>query len=226
MLQGEKIELMNQPQEKRTDYKIQPFFSIWLHPKKTAQFILEHKNWTYTIGFILLGGIAKGISELEDTKLYPSFQTWLLLLACIITGPFIGAVSVAIGTAVTWIVGKIFGGKGSFEDIWKVTSVSSIPSIAITPFLIVWMANSPQTFFDTNYESSTIILNIAAFASLLISTIVSVWSLVINIAGIAVAHRFSNWKAFFTIFIPTFLLIVVIGILGLLLYSPFSGISI
>lgn len=215
---------MNRPQDKQTEYKIQPFFSIWLHPKKTAQFILDHKNWTYSIGFILLGGIATGISELEDTNLYPSFQTWLLLMACIIAGPFIGAFSVAIGTAITWLVGKIFGGKGSFEDIWKVTSVSTIPTIAITPFLIIWMANSPQTFFDTNYESSTIILNIAAFASLLISTIVSVWSLVIYIAGIAVAHRFSSWKAFFTIFIPPFLLLVVIVVLGFISYNVFSGI--
>lgn len=217
---------MNLPQEKHTDYKIQPFFSIWLHPKKTVQFLIDQKNWTYTTGFMLLGGIATGISELEDTKLYPSFPTWLLLMACILAGPFIGAASVAIGTTVTWLVGKIFGGKGSFEDILKVISVSTIPSIAITPFLIVWMANSPQTFFDTNYETSTIILNIATVASLLISTIVSVWSIVISIAGVAVAHRFSNWKAFFTIFIPSFLLLVVIGVLGVILYSAFSGISI
>lgn len=217
---------MNPPQEKHTDYQIQPFFSIWFHPKKTAQFLIDQKNWTYTMGFALLGGIATGISELEDTKLYPSYQTWLLLLACIIAGPFIGAVSVSIGTAVTWLVGKIFGGKGSFEDILKVISVSSIPSIAITPFLIVWMANSPQTFFDTNYETSTIIINIAKDASLLIGTIVSVWSIVISIAGVAVAHRFSNWKAFFTIFIPSFLLLVVIAVLGVVLYSAFTGISI
>lgn len=214
---------MNLLQDHHHEYEIQPFFSIWWHPKRTAQYLINQKKWTYTIFLILLGGIASSIMCLEDTKLYPSYATWLLLMACILSGPFIGIFTVLISTVVTWLVGKIFGGKGSFEDILRVKSALFIPTITITPFMIMWMANSPQTFFDTDYVTSNVMIGISTI-SFLIAIIISVWTFVINVAGVAVAHRFSNWKAFFTIFIPTFLLLIVCLTFGVLFFIAFSTI--
>ena len=203
---------MNQPQVKPQNYQIQPFFSAWLHPKKTAQYLIDHKKWTYSLILVLLGGMASCITRLVDTKSYPTYSTWLLLLVCIIVGPFIGIASVTISTFFTWIIGKIFGGKGSFEDIFKVTSLTSVPTIAIAPFLIVWMANSPLTFFDTGLEPDFKTL-ISLIVFWLVTLVTGIWAFVINVVGVAVAHRFSNWKAFFTIIIPGILLmLVVIGL--------------
>ncbi len=194
---------MNQPQEQHQNYKIQPFFSTWLHPKKTAQYLIDHKKWTYSLIFVLLGGMATGIASLEDTDYYPTYPTWLLLVGCIIAGPFLGIVSVTISTFFSWVVGKIFKGKGSFSDLFKITSLTSIPTIAIAPIMLVWMGNSPLTYFDTGLKSSSsYIMIMAAVVYWLITITVGIWSFVINVAGVATAHRFSNWKAFFTIIIP------------------------
>ena len=210
---------MNQPQEQPQNYEIQPFFSTWLHPKKTAQYLIDHKKWTYTLIFVLLGGIASCITGLEASDFYPTYSTWLLLLACIIAGPFIGIVSVTISTFFTWLVGKIFGGKGSFEDIFKVTSLSSVPTIWIVPFMLLWMANSPQTYFDTGLKTSSVTI-ILAIVFWLVSIVSGIWSFVINVAGVAIAHRFSNWKAFFTLVIPGIVfLVIIIGLVVLLIIS-------
>ena len=203
---------MNQPQKQPQNYEIQPFFSTWLHPKKTAQYLIDHKKWTYALIFVLLGGMASGITGLEDTTYYPTYSTWILLLGCIVAGPFIGIVSVSISTFFTWLIGKIFGGKGSFEDIFKVTSLTAIPTIGISPFLLVWMANFPLTYFDTGQETNLVTI-MSAIVFWLVTLVTGIWAFVINVAGVAIAHRFSNWKAFFTIMIPgIILLLVVIGL--------------
>ncbi|WP_102692446.1 Yip1 family protein [Rummeliibacillus pycnus] len=208
---------MNQPQKQPQNYEIQPFFSTWLHPKKTAQYLIDHKKWTYALIFVLLGGMASGITGLEDTTYYPTYSTWILLLGCIVAGPFIGIVSVSISTFFTWLIGKIFGGKGSFEDIFKVTSLTAIPTIGISPFLLVWMANFPLTYFDTGQETNLVTI-MSAIVFWLVTLVTGIWAFVINVAGVAIAHRFSNWKAFFTIIIPgIILLLVVIGLVLLFL---------
>lgn len=208
---------MNQPQKQPQNYEIQPFFSTWLHPKKTAQYLIDHKKWTYALIFVLLGGMASGITGLEDTTYYPTYSTWILLLGCIVAGPFIGIVSVSISTFFTWLIGKIFGGKGSFEDIFKVTSLTAIPTIGIAPFLLVWMANFPLTYFDTGQETNLVTI-MSAIVFWLVTLVTGIWAFVINVAGVAIAHRFSNWKAFFTIMIPgIILLLVVIGLVLLFL---------
>lgn len=208
---------MNQPQKQPQNYEIQPFFSTWLHPKKTAQYLIDHKKWTYALIFVLLGGMASGITGLEDTTYYPTYSTWILLLGCIVAGPFIGIVSVSISTFFTWLIGKIFGGKGSFEDIFKVTSLTAIPTIGISPFLLVWMANFPLTYFDTGQETNLVTI-MSAIVFWLVTLVTGIWAFVINVAGVAIAHRFSNWKAFFTIMIPgIILLLVVIGLVLLFL---------
>ncbi|MFJ8262582.1 Yip1 family protein [Rummeliibacillus sp. NPDC094406] len=210
---------MNQPQEQPQNYKIQPFFSTWLHPKKTAQYLIDHKKWTYSLIFVLLGGIASGITGLAASDFYPTYSTWILLLTCILVGPFIGIFSVTISTFFTWLVGKIFRGKGSFEDVFKVTSLSYVPSIAMAPFLLLWMANSPLTYFDTGIEFSAVTI-ISAIVFMLISIVAGVWSFVISVAGVAIAHRFSNWKAFFTLVIPGIIFgAIIIGIVVLLIIS-------
>ncbi|MGX9133899.1 Yip1 family protein [Rummeliibacillus sp. JY-2-4R] len=208
---------MNKPQIQRQNYEIQPFFTTWLHPKKTAQYLIDHKKWTYALIFVLLGGMATGITGLEDTDYYPAYPTWLLLVGCIIGGPFLGFISVTISTFFSWVVGKIFKGKGTFEDVFKVTSLTSIPTIAIAPILLVWMANSPLTYFDTGDLKSSYFTVIVGVVSWLITILIGIWAFVINVAGIAVAHRFSNWKAFFTIIIPGIIFIVIIIVFMLLL---------
>lgn len=207
---------MNQPD----DYKIQPFFSIWLHPKKTASYVIEHKNWTYVILYVILGGMASTMIGLSGQELYPSFSIWLLLLGCILAGPFIGAVSVIISSCVIWLVGKLFKGKGSFEDIFKVISLSSIPNITLAPFMLVWMANAPQSFFNMNDEALT---NGAAIISIVLTLavfIVTIWTFVIQVGSVATAHRFSNWRSFFTLVLPGIVIgLILIGIVLLLVIT-------
>lgn len=203
---------MNQPQERHQKEEIQPFFSVWLHPKKTAQYLIDHKKWTYALIFLVLGGIAEGITGLEDTKIYPTYPTWIMLVACILLGPFIAAISVSVSAFIIWLVGKMFGGKGKYEELFKVTTLTSIPIMSIAPFMLLWMANSPETYFNTDIETSSIV-SILEFISALVYLVVGVWSFVINIAGVATAHQFSNWKAFFTIIIPAIIFVaLIIGI--------------
>ncbi|MGE7930954.1 hypothetical protein [Viridibacillus arvi] len=87
---------MNELQETKQQEMLHPFFSIWLHPKKTARYILDHKGLGYAIIFILLGGMASVLFSAMDSESL-DLPTWAILLICLIGGPFIGLFHLLLG---------------------------------------------------------------------------------------------------------------------------------
>ncbi|KOO52475.1 Yip1 family protein [Viridibacillus arvi] len=213
---------MNELQETKQQEMLHPFFSIWLHPKKTARYILDHKGLGYAIIFILLGGMAGVLFSAMDAESL-DIPTWGILLICLIGGPFIGLFSSAIGAGVFLLIGKLFKGKATYKEMFKVMGLSSIPHIWLAPILLLWMAFSPETFFRMDSDYLEVKNLLVTLISSLVSLCVTIWSFVINVAVIAETHRFSNWRAFFTIFIPGFVVFVILLIIVIILTFSIMG---
>ncbi|ETT82625.1 Yip1 family protein [Viridibacillus sp. FSL R5-0477] len=214
---------MNELQETKQQEVLHPFFSIWLHPKKTARYILDYKGLGYAIMFILLGGMAGVLFGAMDSKLPLDIPTWGILLICVIGGPFIGLFSSAIGAGVILLIGKLFKGKATYNEMFKVMGLSSIPHIWLAPILLLWMAFSPETFFRMDSDYLEVKNLIVTLVSSLITFCVTIWAVVINVGVVAETHRFSNWRAFFTIFIPGFLAFIVLLIIVIIFTFSFIG---
>ncbi|QOV13023.1 Yip1 family protein [Viridibacillus arvi] len=213
---------MNELQETKQQEMLHPFFSIWLHPKKTARYILDHKGLGYAIIFILLGGMAGVLFSAMDAESL-DIPTWGILLICLIGGPFIGLFSSTIGAGVFLLIGKLFKGKATYKEMFKVMGLSSIPHIWLAPILLLWMAFSPETFFRMDSDYLEVKNLLVTLISSLVSLCVTIWSFVINVAVIAETHRFSNWRAFFTIFIPGFVVFAILLIIVIIFTFSIMG---
>ena len=198
-----------------------PFLSVWLHPKQTARYVIEHKSIMYVFMLILLGYIASAFSAFIDSALYPDFSyVWIFLIA-IILGPIFGIIMMFITSGIIFLVGKLLKGTGSFWDVFKAASLSCIPAIFVGPFYILWMFVSPESFFFEGGAST-----IATIVSI-IMIVTSIWSVVIIVGAIAEANQFSIIRSIVALIIPAIilfiLLLVVLTIIAYAFVAIFSS---
>ena len=181
-----------------------PFLSVWLHPKQTARYVIEHKTIVYALMLVVIGYIASGFSGFMNSELYPDFSYVWIFLISIILGPILGIIMMFIASGIVFLIGKLLKGTGSFWDVFKASSLSSIPAIFTGPFYILWMFVSPESFFFEDEVSA-----IAVIVSI-IMIVTSLWSVIILVAAIAEAHQFSILRSIISLIIPAILLFIFI----------------
>ncbi|WP_234447802.1 YIP1 family protein [Viridibacillus soli] len=209
---------MNSFEEMKEKDQIQPFFSIWLNPKKTVRFVLEEKSIGYAIMFAILSGIAGSFIGILDTELYPMLPIWGIVLLCTLLGPIFGLLSVSVSSLVIWLFGKLFGGQATYKEMFKGLSIGGIPEIWLFPFMFIWMAFSPVTYFKNDIVPGDVSFTIIAVVASIASIVIGIWQIVINVAIVSEVHRFSTWRAVLTIFIPGLILVItLIMIVGIIL---------
>lgn len=177
-----------------------PFFSVWLHPKQTARYLIEKKTVLYAIVLIVIGLMASSILGFQNSGMYPDVPYVWIVVTTILFAPLIGIIAYFISVGVSFLVGKLLRGAGGFWDIAKALSLSTIPMIFAWPIYVVWLVVSPESFFLEEYT------DIMAIIGSLVMAVTSIWSFVITIGALAEAHRYSNWRAFFTLIIPSILI--------------------
>ena len=176
-----------------------PFLSVWLHPKQTARYVIEHKTIVYPLILLVIGYILTGSAEVFNTEAYPDISFVWLFLIFIILVPIIGMIFMFITTGIVFLIGKLLNGTGSFWDVFKASSMSGIPAICTSPVLILGA-------FLNEVSAIGVIVNILTIA-------ISIWAIVILVAAIAEAHQFSIIRSIITLIVPTIILIfLLIGI--------------
>ncbi len=181
-----------------------PFLSVWLHPKQTARYVIEHKTIVYALMLVVIGYIASGFSGFMNSELYPDFSYVWIFLISIILGPILGIIIMFIASGIVFLIGKLLKGTGSFWDVFKASSLSSIPAIFTGPFYILWMFVSPESFFFEDGVST-----VAVIVSI-IMIVTAIWSVIILVAAIAEAHQFSIIRSIISLIIPAILLFIFI----------------
>ncbi|KOS69008.1 hypothetical protein AEA09_10935 [Lysinibacillus contaminans] len=199
---------LHQKDEQQT-VKLNPFTSVWLHPKKTARYMIDVKSIGYVILILSISNIGVLLSNVMEIGL----PVWLIILLCIFLAPIAGLFGSAIFTCATWLFGKLFKGTATFSELFKALSLTAIPYIALIPFYLIWLYVSPESLLIADYIGPTPWI---FWLTTLATIIISIWSFVITVAAVAEAHQISNWKAFFTVFIPSILLVVFITIIVVL----------
>ena len=177
-----------------------PFLSVWLHPKQTARYVIEHKTIVYPLILLVIGYVLAGSAELLNTEAYPDLSFGWLFLIFIILVPIIGMGFMFMTAGIVFFIGKLLDGTGSFWDVFKASSISSIPAICIAPLLILGTAVNE-------------VIAVGPIAGIL-TFVISIWAIVILVAAIAEAHQFSIIRSIITLIIPTILLVfLLIGVL-------------
>ena len=176
-----------------------PFLSVWLHPKQTARYVIEHKTIVYPLILLVIAYVLTGSAELFKTEAYPDLSFVWLFLIFVILVPIIGMIFMFITTGIVFFIGKLLNGTGSFWDVFKASSISSILSICAAPFFILGAVLN-------EVSAVGLIVNI-------LTIVISIWSVVILVAAIAEAHQFSIIRSIVTLIVPAIILVfLLIGV--------------
>ena len=199
---------------------LNPFLTVWMHPKQTARDMIDNKPLGFIFVLIAIGSFAAFGSGYVNSELDDTLSVPILVILSLFLGPLVGIIIMFIYSGILFLVGKLLRGTGSFWDIFKAGALTYIPSMVTGFFYYIWMVFSPASYFSM-YETSAFSIIVP-----LLSFVFGVWSIVINIAALAEAHRFSNWRAFFTLLIPFIIVMififVIIAIIGIAFFSMFS----
>ncbi|MFJ5764026.1 YIP1 family protein [Lysinibacillus sp. NPDC093210] len=202
--------------------KVNPFLSTWMHPKQTARYMIDAKSIGYAILVMSIGYIGSLLSGLIDSNFLLDVSPWIIVLFCVILAPIAAIIGTAFSTLIFWLVGKLFKGTATYSDMFKALSLTAVPFIVVVPFYLIWLFTSPESLMDTNFIGSAPWI---FWPTMLLTAVVGVWSFVTTVAVVAEAHQISNWKAFFTIFIPSIIGGIIVFVLIVVLFIGLIGIG-
>ncbi|HSJ37750.1 MAG TPA: Yip1 family protein [Planococcus sp. (in: firmicutes)] len=203
----------------RKEREVNPLTDIWLRTRETVRFVIEHKSAKYIILLIVLTGFASGLIGLMNTRSADT-ATWAVVFQVLIGGPIGSAFGFFIGAAILVLVGRLFKGKATYEEMFRALVTAQIPQIWLLPLLTIWAFAAPETFFadrmDVAGDPIVVIMSI-------VMAVVSVWTFVIVCKAVGEAHRVSSWKGFFIVLIPGFIITTIVFIIVFVLFASFFG---
>ena len=194
--------------------KLNPFTAIWTRPRAAVRHVIEEKSSGFIFLLIVLAGFAAGLLSTLDSELFLPVGGMILL--ALFFGPIGVVISTAIGAGVYLLIGKLFKGKSTYTEMFRAILTGQIPQVWLIPLILLWMLLLPETYFLQAEDMLFAEPDFLSLVFLIILVIISIWTFFVQCKAIAEAHRFSAWKGFFVIMIPTVLVIgAIIGLIAL-----------
>lgn len=196
---------------------LNPFTDIWLRTRETVRFVIEQKSFKFIILLIVLTGFASGLIGMMNERSF-EMAPWAAILQALVTGPIGSAFGYFLGAAVLVLVGRLFKGTATYQDMFKALATAQIPQIWLLPLLIIWLLASPDTFLAdrTDVEGSPIVAIMS-----IVMAVVSIWTFIIVCKAVGEAHQVSSWKGFFIVVLPGILITIIVLILVFVLFASF-----
>jgi hypothetical protein len=125
---------------------------------------------------------------------------------------------------ISW-TGKWLKGRAGTVAITRVLAFSQLPAITLLCIQIPCVLLFGMELFTSNpylYNSETL-GQVVTKTWLILSVIMSIWSFILGIIGLAELQNFSLWKSFLNYMIPILIIILVISIpIAVYFYSLFN----
>ena len=208
-----------------TEYtQLNPFTAIWTRPRETVRYVIEEKQTSFIIILLILTGFAGGLSGASSEE--QVFSAATVIFGSLFLGPLVVFVGSAIASGIYFLLGKLFGGVGTYTEMFRAIVTSGIPQIWLLPMWLIWLLASPATFYTESdpllAEPETGLGMAVGFVLLAVAFVVVVWTFVVQCKAVGEAQRFSAWRGFFVVVIPSFLIgVVVIFFLVAILFASF-----
>ncbi|MFZ0565466.1 MAG: Yip1 family protein [Chlamydiales bacterium] len=192
--------------------QINPWVSIWLHPKKTMGYLLATDPRKYILWLAIIGGILSSIPWINQFWIqYPENKSLIRILVIFITiiiGGLIGIAYLYLGGWLYKLTGSWLGGKGDFIQAKCAVGWANYPFIVASLFALFNLAVIPNPWLQGIMG--------------LLYVILVIWAFIIFMNLLAQAHQFSAWKSLLSFFITLFLVFAALMVIALLtpLISP------
>ncbi|RLJ91437.1 Yip1 family protein [Planococcus citreus] len=205
----------------RNERGLNPFTDIWLRTRETVRFVIERKSFKFIILLIVLTGFASGLIGMMNER-SSDMPAWAAILQALVTGPIGSAFGYFLGAAILVLVGRLFKGTATYQEMFKALVPAQIPQIWLLPLLIIWVLASPETFLAdrTDVKGNPIVVIMS-----IVMAVVSIWTFIIVCKAVGKAHRVSSWKGFFIVVLPgiiiTFIVLLIVFVLFASFFSEF-----
>lgn len=204
-----------------------PLFTIWTQPKKTVQYMLDHKSVSYGLVLIILAAISSGMLAFSDTGVLGNFSLPGILTISIVTILLISIPAWFINAGLyTWI-GKLLGGTGNIRNMCLAVAAGATPGILMLPIGIIALLIYGQSLFvepPGMFAITNMSLGFYIFYNI-IMVAVAIFGTVILSKGIGLVHNFSAWRGFGTIMIVVGIILAILAVIGvgLVIFIIFLG---
>lgn len=210
---------LNENEQDRIEKKMNPWFTMWVYPRKTTRYVIENSKMTSVILLAMLSGVGSALNTASNRDLGEITSTSTIIFISFIFGPLLGLLGWFIFSFISYIVGKWFGGSGSMKELQKAIAWAYVPLVWSLLFWIPELAIMGDAMFqsvevDIGVGQAIILLILA-----LLELTICIWYIVSNIKAISEAHRFSAWKGLLTVLLPSSIIVFVLIIILLLLIA-------
>lgn len=190
-----------------------PWKTIWVHPRETVQAIVAEnpKKHLWILSFIY--GFTALLNGFQSFPLALKFGLLPLLLLTVIFAALFGYVFISAWSWVIVKVGRIFGGKATFESARAAYAWSCVPLIGNIPLWILIMLFYSDLFF---YGVERILMpGPAAFLFIILmgKLVFAIWSIVLYLQTLAEVQNFSILRAIGNVILSSIALAIAVAFL-------------
>ncbi|WP_342504920.1 Yip1 family protein [Sporosarcina sp. FSL K6-2383] len=190
--------------------------SIWLEPRETVRYAIDHKTMKYALMLVLIASLFDVLNVMTQNNLDTTIPASGFIIWLIVLSPVLGLIGWWIGAGLATMVGTWFGGTGTFAELKMAYALSCIPVIIGGLIWIPDLLILGKSLFLEDISVSGWRL-IWQFFSGFIGIVIGIWSFIITVMIVAEAHRISGWRGFWTVVIPSALIVIVV----LIFFLPF-----
>lgn len=177
--------------------QINPWLSMWMHPRETIQAIISFKP---SYHFILLAIIVGWPAAIQLSQIYAISQSLslpMILLITVLGSPILGTFGILIFTTVIYLIGKLLGSQASFSETKCAVAWSNIPGIFSVISYAILIAYFKEGWFNSAWINMPVdhYMVYILFCLFLAQIVAFGWTIYLFIQSIAQAHSFSIWKS-------------------------------
>ena len=176
---------------------LNPWFSMWLHPRRTIRQIVETTPDRLVLLLATVGGIVEALINASSDSKGENMSLQAILLTALIGGPLMGVIGLWLGGALLRWTGGWIGGQADSRRIRATLAWANVPLVWS---LLLWIP-ALLLFGAELFATATPILDASTMLSGLYMVfsfgigIVSIWAFVVFLHALGEVQGFSAWKA-------------------------------
>jgi len=192
--------------------------TIWTKPKLTFDFILKYCPKKYVSFLLILSGIVNAVDQnYQHLTEQRSYSVIIVIIVIVISGIF-GWISGYIYAALLSWTGGWIKGKANTDQFITVISWAMVPFICSLILLIPKLLIFGDDLFYIDIHEQSLPKVVAYIIIKLVEALLSIWTLVITIKGIALIQNFNIKKAILNAILALLVIVVPIFIVVGIIY--------
>ena len=187
------------------------FEKLFTAPQRTFAFIHGYKFEKYLVLIAILNGISSAVARAAEQKEGDTLPLWGIILLSIAIGSVFGYITLLFYSFVTNITGGWLKGTAGTNDIMRVLTYSMVPSLLKLVMVAFKMVVFGKAIFSSDFYISdySALDKVIYYGTTLVIVVVSVWSVVLFVLGLAEVQKFSIGKAILNVLLPV---VIMMGI--------------